>query len=195
MIYITADPHYGHKNIIRPDYCNRPWDTIQEHDDGLIQNWNARVTNRDTVFLVGDFSWRRTTETLEILERLNGNIALIRGNHDKTLAKRARDRFSWVKDYYKFNIKSYIPEEDQSIILFHYGMRVWDGSHRGAWHLYGHSHGSLPPHGLSFDIGVDNNNYEPLSYWAIKAKMKLVQEKHEEEGKDYMKLDYHKNRE
>jgi len=61
----------------------------------------------------------------------------------------------------------------QQIILCHYAMRVWDKSHWGIWHLYGHSHGSLPddPRSLSYDVGVDKNNFTPLLFEEVKEIM------------------------
>jgi calcineurin-like phosphoesterase family protein len=60
------------------------------------------------------------------------------------------------------------------IVLFHYALREWNASHWGSYHLYGHSHGTLPDidTSLSFDIGVDCHNFYPLSYEEVKAIMK-----------------------
>ncbi|MFK5004710.1 hypothetical protein ACI4AP_29375, partial [Klebsiella pneumoniae] len=61
----------------------------------------------------------------------------------------------------------------QRIVLCHYAMEVWNKSHHQAWHLYGHSHGSLPdnPNAKKFDVGVDCHNYTPLSYQDVKNIM------------------------
>ena len=66
-----------------------------------------------------------------------------------------------------------MPRGEQMIVLFHYAMRTWNASHWGTYHLYGHSHGSLPDdiNSLSFDIGVDCHNYYPLNYAEVKAIM------------------------
>lgn len=59
------------------------------------------------------------------------------------------------------------------MIYFDLYLRVWRGSHRGNWHLYGHSHGTLPDleDKLSFDVGVDAHDFHPLSYEEVKAIM------------------------
>lgn len=59
------------------------------------------------------------------------------------------------------------------VVLFHYAMRVWRGDDRGSWHLYGHSHGNLPDKAgsLSFDAGVENHDFYPLSYEDVKTIM------------------------
>jgi len=61
----------------------------------------------------------------------------------------------------------------QITVLCHYAMRVWDRCHHGAWHLFGHSHGSLAddPHSLSWDVGIDANGFSPLSVPEIAAIM------------------------
>lgn len=79
-IYFTSDLHFGHKNIIR--FCNRPWETIEEMDEGLIKNWNSVVGENDLVFDLGDFAFASNGRWKEILSRLNGRHYLILGNHD-----------------------------------------------------------------------------------------------------------------
>jgi calcineurin-like phosphoesterase family protein len=65
----------------------------------------------------------------------------------------------------------------QYIWCSHYAHRVWNLSHHGSWHIYGHSHGSLPPIGLSWDVGVDNNNYFPVSFDQLSEIMKKQNDK------------------
>jgi len=98
----------------------------------------------------------------------------LQGNHEGT-ALNCRKRFKWIKDYYELKVSDADCKNGvQRIILLHYAMRVWRGSHRGTWHLYGHSHGQLPDleDHLSFDAGVDSHNFYPISYEEVKAIMK-----------------------
>jgi calcineurin-like phosphoesterase family protein len=147
--WFIADTHFGHANIIR--YSKRPFESVDAHDLQLIENWNTHVKPGDDVFHLGDFAYRSRESALAILERLYGNIHLIEGNHD-SVAHQIRAHFAW---YDKVKM---IKVGEQRIFLSHYAHRVWDRSHHGAWHLYGHSHASLPddPNSLSFDAGVDN---------------------------------------
>jgi len=158
--YFTADTHFGHRNIIK--YCNRPFKSVHEMNETMIKNWNDVVDSRDTVYHLGDFGFKGIDL---ILPRLNGNIHLIHGNHDSSAVKRNK-RFitsSPIKEIKINGIKT---------VLHHYSMRVWNASFHGSFHLFGHSHGTLPPYGLSFDVGVDAWNFMPISEECILNKMK-----------------------
>ena len=54
MIFVTADHHFGHANII--EYTNRPFASVEEMDAALIAAWNERVTDYDLVYHLGDFT-------------------------------------------------------------------------------------------------------------------------------------------
>ena len=75
MNYFTSDLHLGHRNIIR--LCNRPFATIEEMDETLIRNWNAKVTNGDTVYILGDLLFRNEKSAEEYLKQLKGKKHLI----------------------------------------------------------------------------------------------------------------------
>ncbi len=155
MIWFTADTHFGHKNIIK--YCDRPFKDVDEMDRTLIDNWNVRVSKDDTIYFLGDFSFGRGPE---YQAELNGNIVFVKGSHD-----------SWLRAPYLLPITVRMCGEDKTIVLCHYAMRTWEKSHYGSWHLFGHSHGNLPPYGLSFDVGVDCWDYYPVSLDMIIIKM------------------------
>jgi calcineurin-like phosphoesterase family protein len=167
-VYFTSDQHYHHVRII--DYSKRPFKDVEAMNEGLIDNYNSVVKDGDLVYHLGDFGFGRGNEVENVLRRLKGQKYLIFGNHDKDLRskKELLDRyFIWARDYAEIEV------EKQKIILCHYSFRVWRGSHRGAWNLYGHSHGSLydDPNMLSLDVGVDPQNYFPISFEQVKALM------------------------
>jgi calcineurin-like phosphoesterase family protein len=147
--WFISDTHFGHANIIR--YSKRPLADVDAHDAQLVANWNAHVKQTDDVFHLGDFAYGRRDGALALLRSLHGKIHLVEGNHD-SIAHQLRAEFAW---YDKVKM---IKVGEQRIWLSHYAHRVWEKSHHGAWHLYGHSHASLPddPNSLSFDVGVDN---------------------------------------
>ena len=59
--------------------------------------------------------------------------------------------------------------ENQSITICHYALRVWNKSHYSAWQLHGHSHGNLEPLRYQYDVGIDNNNFYPISFQQLKS--------------------------
>ena len=146
--WFVSDTHFGHANIIK--YSNRPFADVQEMNEMLITNWNDCVKDGDDVYFLGDFSYRNKDDALAIRKRLMGTIFFIEGNHDSA-AWQIRNQFAWYKEVASIEVFG------QKIFLSHYAHRVWNKSHHGVWHLYGHSHNSLPddPNSMSFDVGVD----------------------------------------
>lgn len=104
-------------NIIRFD--NRPWSTVEEMDQALINNWNSVVTVADTVYICGDFCWQKEDRWIEILEQLNGNKQLIKGNHDiKSPSAKLKKYFQDIKEYKE------ITDDGRHVILCHYSDRI-----------------------------------------------------------------------
>jgi len=186
-VFFTSDTHFGHKNIIK--HCNRPFKSTEDMDEAMIANWNAKVSKGDRVYHVGDmFVYCDAAYAERVLGRLNGQVFLIRGNHDdvaddvvgiyQSYNGPGKSPFGFMRDYYRLKLPDPEPLSPDSrfgakqhIVLFHYAMRTWHHKHRGVWHLYGHSHGTLPdlPGELCCDIGVDSWEYAPVSYDELKA--------------------------
>lgn len=174
MKFFTSDTHFGHGNII--NYCNRPFSSVSEMDEELIRRWNEKVGKNDEVYHLGDFFFSNTNDSKYVLDSLNGKIFLVRGNHDSKITA-FKNRFEWIKDYFDLKIK--VEGESQNIVMMHYAMRIWNKSHHGAWHLYGHSHNSLPEdESLSFDCGVDGHDFYPWSLDEVIVKMKEKERKY-----------------
>ena len=76
-----SDTHFGHTNII--PYCDRPFVSVEQMNRYMIQQWNSVVKKNDTVYHLGDFSLCISPEEVkDIVSQLNGNIRLVKGNHD-----------------------------------------------------------------------------------------------------------------
>jgi calcineurin-like phosphoesterase family protein len=188
-VFFSSDQHWGHGNIVK--YCKRLQfcseaekeailkldaitdkqekhqaqrelrispETVDRMNEAMINNWNALVSPQDTVYLLGDLCFPKQ-DWQKWLDRLHGNIFWLRGNHDAKISGRNYPSFMEI------NI------EGQEITLCHYSMRVWKNSCHGAWCLFGHSHNTLPPYGLSMDVGVDCNDFKPFSFEEIKTIM------------------------
>ena len=187
-IYFTSDLHLGHKNII--EYTGRPYKNIDEMDEVLISNWNARVTAYDEVYILGDVALCPVDRAIQCLRRMNGIKYLVEGNHDYRNLKNPefKSQFVWVKPIFELELADdEVRKGRRRIVMCHYAMRVWNKSHHGSYHLYGHSHGSLPddPNALSMDVGVDARGYVPVSIHEVHKLMSK---------KNWKPIDHHRYR-
>lgn len=78
--YVISDLHYGHENII--DYCNRPFDDVDEMNETLVNNWNSTVGDDDVVIFLGDLAMWGHDAAVSCFNKLNGQIVFVEGNHD-----------------------------------------------------------------------------------------------------------------
>ena len=181
-IFFTSDTHFGHSKII--DYCKRPFSSIEEHDKALIQNWNSTVGQDDTVFHLGDFAYGNSQFIANIIKQLNGNIILIKGNHDlRNMNPALYNIFSDVVYQARILI------DKQTVYLNHFPFLCFDHGDINLYkdnysiQLFGHVHSGpltsskdvsrlniLFP--TQYDVGVDNNNYTPISWTDVKNKIK-----------------------
>ena len=62
MKYYISDLHLFHTNVTKEgrNYDDRPFQTMEEMLRTIHDNWNARVTNGDTVYILGDISMHGT---------------------------------------------------------------------------------------------------------------------------------------
>lgn len=169
-VFFTSDTHFGHSNIIK--YCQRPFNSAEHMDEVLISNWNEVVSPQDIVFHLGDFCFGSDKEWIKILQRLNGTKYLILGNHDiKKIANSSQ-----IQDYFAdINMQMRVVVDKQKILLNHYPFLCFEGGYQNVWQLFGHVHSSKHSTGLDkerlvhlfptqYDVGVDNNNYRPVSF-------------------------------
>lgn len=158
VIYFTADTHFCHTNII--NLSKRPFVPYNSKhmNQSLVTYWNEVISDNDIVYHLGDFGLGRRKDLQWILDSLNGEKHLILGNHDKRNG--VQKLSGWQ------SISNYIELEHNKIkfVLFHYPIGSWNKMHRGSVHLHGHSHGSYKlTRGRMMDVGVDCNDYRPIS--------------------------------
>jgi calcineurin-like phosphoesterase family protein len=179
-LFFTSDTHFGHENIIK--FCNRPYANANEMNEALINNWNRVVGPDDTIFHLGDFAFGGSYLWNNMLDRLNGHIHLIIGNHDrKNLRQGYVTKFDSVNPQLQINI------DGRLVYLNHYPFLCYGGSYRGdrdaVWQLFGHVHSGPLSSGkdserlkmlfpYQYDVGVDNNNFTPISWENIKIRIK-----------------------
>ena len=163
MRYYVADTHFGDERII--GLCKRPFRSIEHMTTAIVDNWNSVVDDSDHVYVVGDFACGDISCLKEIIESLNGHIHLIPGNHDTEWMD--DEDISQLIDI--MNIVETIMDDGTEVVLCHYPLCSYEGSLRGAVHIYGHVHNNLnePNYGLlkylknSYNAGVDVNGFTP----------------------------------
>lgn len=173
MIWFTSDLHLGHEAIIRMQ--NRPFQNIDEMNNTLIHNLNECVRANDKLYILGDISHHIDAEDSNaLIKRIHGQKNLILGNHDVTgdpeVCRYNPNLFQWIGPYLK------ITASGMTLILMHYPMLTWAKVRAGSVMLHGHIH-SGPEYNEAnqqagirrFDVGVDANNYYPVSIDQIKA--------------------------
>lgn len=142
MRYYISDLHFYHESLLTK-MDKRGFVTCEEMHEYMIEKWNKKVRKNDEVVILGDVSMERGKRTSEILERLNGKLYLITGNHDTYLKDRKFDvsRFEWIKPYEELH------DEGRKVILCHYPVFCYNGQYRRdkegnpkTYMLYGHVH-------------------------------------------------------
>lgn len=168
-VFFTADTHFGHAGILKHCPDTRQYANVREMDRILVQNWNAVVGPRDTVYHLGDVAWAKD-ETFKLMKQLNGEKILLPGNHDKQSMQDNRFLELWDRILPSSYHEVYI--DDILVVLCHYPIWEWNGIFAGSWHLHGHVHAKpmgIP--GKILDVGVDNNGGYPFSVAQIKKAM------------------------
>jgi calcineurin-like phosphoesterase family protein len=159
-VYFTSDTHFGDHRTL--NLYKRPFASVAEMDAHMISEWNAVVGPEDEVWHLGDFA-RKLGDVPALLERLNGRKHLLRGNND---SPRIAEVPGWesVSDYRELQLG------ERKLVLCHYAFRSWNGQHRGAVNLHGHSHGRMRPFLRQFDVGVDPRGFRPVALDQLLAR-------------------------
>jgi calcineurin-like phosphoesterase family protein len=154
-VWFTADTHLGHDRIIH--YTNRPFTSAEEMEEGLLTRFNEVLRPGDRLYHLGDVAWS-SYDLGRFFSRLNTKeVHLILGNHDRKNLSEYHKWFRSVGEYKSLTV------DQTRVILFHYPIRSWVSKGYGAYHLYGHVHGTLPQSGeRSMDVGVDTTGFYPI---------------------------------
>lgn len=141
MEFIISDLHFYHGNIIGFD--GRPFESVHEMNQTLVDNWNAVVNPSDTVYVLGDMFYKAYNEDVQgILKRLNGTIIYVWGNHERALKRQPElvaERFKETHDYLEVTVGS--KDTKKRLVMSHYPIPTFDGHFRkDVIHLYGHVH-------------------------------------------------------
>lgn len=156
--WVSADHHFGHVNILtfkRDDGTPlRPFKTIEEHDETIIANHNAKVHAQDRVYLLGDVCINRRAR--DMLGRLNGRLVLVKGNHD----------IFKINDYLPFfdDIRSCVVQKDNEgnkVILSHIPIHP-ESVGRFGTNIHGHLHYNSIEDERYVCVSLEHTNYSPI---------------------------------
>lgn len=175
MRYFIADTHFGHTAIIgmmaRGPSRLRLFESIEEHDEHLIEQINKRVGPQDELIIGGDYAWDKPGKYR--MRLAVKHIRFVLGNHDKV--QQCSNVFGNVTNILHTTAYNKAGNDKIKVVITHYPNAFWDGSHKGWGHLYGHMHGQQEemldmvfPQRRALDIGVDNieriwGHYGPIS--------------------------------
>lgn len=133
--FYISDWHYGHANAIGFDA--RPFGSVDEMNNELVRRWNSVVSAGDFVYILGDMFWCKSSEAIPVLQQLNGQKILIKGNHDRCNDAAFKKEFVKIVEYLE------VEDEGEKIVLCHYPIPCFKNHFYGWYHLYGHVHTSF----------------------------------------------------
>ena len=159
MNYYISDLHLFHGNVTRTgkNYDDRPFDDLEQMHNLIKEKWNSKVTNGDTVYILGDMAMRGTQEDLiAYVSTLRGHKILVRGNHDDIRDLRYKQLSDEICDYKE--IQDTLNGETVRVVLCHYPILMWKEQHYGSILLYGHVHNSIEEHYFKKCLREMNND-------------------------------------
>lgn len=190
--YYISDIHIGHKHVLNCEgsrnFDNRPFKTLDEMHETILNNWNSVVKNCDHVYCLGDMVWRENDEAIAFVSQLKGNIHLVVGNHDSLKDYRYKRLFVEICDYKE--VTDNIKGKNYGVVLSHYPIMFWnkmrrfnnDGSLKTKNYnilLYGHTHNTQEEQlyqqflkyvndnygygAMAFNVGCMHWNYTPVT--------------------------------
>ena len=164
MIYLTSDTHFFHKKIFGPggfEETRKDFKSVEEMNDTIVQNWNNKITQHDTVIHAGDVSLHARPKVLfDLLKQLNGNIEIVLGNHDsrsKQMKYLLRNNYSYNKSpkFVVHEVGKRIKFNKKIYYITHYPLEL--GSKRSQIRNFcGHIHNEYTKDPNQLNIGVDS---------------------------------------
>ena len=179
MIWFTSDLHFGHRNVI--EYSKRPFANVEEMNQTLVKNWNAKVKDEDTVYIIGDLSLGPFRDMKVFLEQLKGHKYLIKGNHDRYSIGQYLSigfhvyhelKLEMLGKTFRLSHYPYAPSWFRKFFAYKSELRYLDRRApriRGEYLIHGHTHMKYKIRDRMIHVGVDAWNYSPVSLTQIEA--------------------------
>ena len=169
-VWFIADTHFQHEAILK--HCQRPFSSVEEMNEVLVDNWNRLIGKKDRVYILGDFAFK---DHQKFIQRLHGFKHMILGNHDEM-------NCDCLNHFTSVSTTKMLTIDKRIFCLNHVPFRTWEDCYRGSVHLFGHCHGRMKTYNLSFDIGVDTHNYKPYHISEVinmvKERLEIMEKAH-----------------
>lgn len=156
-VFVISDTHFGHANIIK--YANRPFDSVEEMNEAMVENWNSVVKQGDKVYHLGDVTMN--SKSLDILSRLNGRKVLIKGNHDTQKLKFYTPHFYDIRGSHELD----------NFILTHIPVALEQSARYPQGNIHGHLHEKNMDNKWYINVSVEQINYTPIAFDDIKQRI------------------------
>lgn len=159
-VFFIADLHLNHETILKS--ASRPFSSVEEMNETIIQNWNRVVKDGDKVYVLGDvgFFYPLTKEnTMEIIQRLNGYKFLVMGNHDMYRKPQ------WWRDVGFNEVSQYPILFAKHYILSHEPIRPRPVS--PYVNIHGHKHRGKMRSKQYINVSAECIDFTPISFHAI----------------------------
>lgn len=154
-VWFTSDHHFNHTNII--GYCSRPFSSLKEMNERMIEEWNSRVSPQDTVYVVGDFFLGERDAGVRIGLSLHGKKVLVKGNHDRSTAVCLQAGFTQVVGRLSLRL------EDGSLALLRHVPLEESHLEGHDLQVHGHRHEGPRLEGRRINVCVDLWDFSPVS--------------------------------
>ena len=155
-VFLISDTHFGHANIIK--YANRPFDSVEEMNEAMVENWNSVVKQGDKVYHLGDVTMN--SKSLDILSRLNGRKVLIKGNHDTQKLKFYTPHFYDIRGSHELD----------NFILTHIPVALQQSERYPDGNIHGHLHEKNMDNKWYINVSVEQINYTPIAFDDIRQR-------------------------
>jgi calcineurin-like phosphoesterase family protein len=170
-IWFSADLHVSHQAVI--GYCNRPYSSVEEMNEALVENFNALVKPEDTLYILGDFAMKKSA-VVEFGPRFNGYKVLIHGNHDASHPRHRNGermkRLYYDNGFAEIHDQLTIDLGGRPVVLSHFPYDNQDPRftpyippNRGEWLLSGHVHERWMLRHKNLNVGIDVHGMKPIS--------------------------------
>jgi len=158
-IFVISDTHFGHANIIK--YCDRPFATLFEMDEKIIENWNSVVKTEDIVYHLGDVYFGKNNPS-NFANRLNGRKRLVLGNHDNGKDEILHTMFEKIMVWRMF--------PDFGLLLTHVPVHHGSLENKVSKNVHGHIHDKVIDDDRYINVSVEQINYTPINIESIRVK-------------------------